>query len=584
MSVSWILKMAWRDSRGSRRRLLLFLSSMVLGVGALVAIQALGTSLQQAVDSEARTLLGADLVLENEQPFPAPIEALADSLGGEQARRTSFASMVYFPTQEGTRLATVRATEPGYPFYGVVETTPPGAADLYHDGDRALVDAALMRQFGVAVGDSVRVGQRLYEVAGQIDKTTSESGAISFVSPLVYIPYARLDTTLTQQGSRVEYEWYFRLDDSVDPEALRSDIRPLLRENQVGSDTVGERAEDWSEGLSNLYRFLGLVGFVALLLGGLGVASAVHVYVKQRIETVAVLRCLGASGPSTFSIYLTQAAAMGLLSGTLGTLIGVGLQLYLPRLVQDILPIQIDFLFSWSAVALGLGVGLGTTLLFALLPLLTVRRVSPLRAIRAAYEAQDQGPDPLRWVVYGLIGLAIGVFAVVQAPQPALGIGFAVGIGVVFGLLALTAQGLILLVRRFFPSGWPYAWRQGLANLYRPNNQTLILMLSLGLGTFLIMTLWLSQQVLLDQIQVAGGEGRPDLVLFDVQPDQQPGVREAIEAQALPVLAEVPIVTMRLAAINGRTVEELREDPNTPTSWAHRREYRSSYREALTKL
>ena len=579
----WTWKMAWRDSRGSRKRLLLFLSSMVVGVAALVAINSFGENLEQAVDEQARALLGADLSLERDEPFGPETEALIDSLGGEQSRRVSFSSMAYFPKSGQTRLAMVRAQEGDYPYYGIVETNPPEASATYRDGRNALVDGTLMTEFGVVVGDSVQIGTVRYRVAGELLKTPRESAAVMLFSPRIYIPLAHLDTTLTSFGSRVEYEVFFKFEPErdVDPEVLRDELEAHRSAFDLGMDTVEEERENWSEGLGNLYRFLGLVGFIALLLGGLGVASAVHVYVKQRLETVAVLRCVGAKVASTVNIYLAQAAVMGAIGGLLGCVLGVVVQLVLPRVVADFLPVDVSFGISWLALVVGFGVGLGVTLLFALLPLLTVRKVSPLLALRSVFDDKKPHRDPLRWVVYGMIALGLLAFAVVQAPEVEIGVGYAVGIAVVFGLLTLVARALTVLARKYFPSSWAYPWRQGLANLYRPNNQTLLLMLALGLGTFLIMTLVLVERTLVSQIQVAGGDGRPDLIFFDIQPSQIEGVERIVQEQQLPLIERSPIVTMRIHAIKGRTIEDMRADSTVRTNWAHRREYRSTYRDHL---
>lgn len=575
--------MAWRESRGSRKRLLLFLSSMVIGVAALVAINSFGENLERAVDEQARTLLGADMSLESDAPFTDEMEVLIDSLGGEQARRVSFASMAYFPKTEQTRLATVRAHEGGYPFYGAIETDPPEAARTYLSGRNALVDGSLMTEFGVAVGDSVQVGNLRYRVTGKLLKTPRESAAIMLFSPRIYIPLAHMDTTLIGFGSRAEYEVFiqFEPERSIDVEALAETLRPRLREREVGVDTVVEAQENWGEGLGNLYRFLSLVGFIALLLGGLGVASAVHVYVKQRLETVAVLRCVGAQARRTFWIYLHQATVMGLVGSVLGCLLGLGIQVVLPRVVADFLPVEVDFALSWSALAAGFGVGLSVTMLFALLPLLTVRKISPLRALRSAFEEERPRRDVVGWLIYGLIAAGLVVFAAAQAQDAAVGIAYAASMAVVFGLLAVVAKGIMVLARKFFPSSWTYPWRQGLANLYRPHNQTLLLMLALGLGTFLIMTMVLVQRTLLSQIQLAGGGDRPDLVMFDIQPHQVEGVSELVRDQGLPVIGQAPIVTMRISAIKGRTIEEMRADSTVRLNWAQRREYRSSYRDRL---
>ena len=581
---SFVLNMAWRDSRGSRRRLLLYLSAMVLGVAALVAIQGFGDNLERTVDDEAKTLLGADLSLERDGPFPSEIEALIDSIGGEQSRRISFASMALFPENERTRLATVRATEGGYPFYGEVETRPADAVNTYRDRDAALVDGTLLKQFNAQVGDSVRIGSRDYLIAGELVKMPRESAIVSSISPRIYIPRATLDTTLLGRGSRAEYEVYFKFDDGRDVEALVDRIEPTLDNHDVGEDTVEEAAGNWREGLGNLYRFLSLVGFVALLLGSLGVASAVHVYVQRRLESIAVLRCLGSSAGQTFRIYLVQAAVLGFMGAGAGCLIGTGIQMVVPSLLADFLPVEVEFALSWEAIALGMGIGVGVTLLFALWPLLQVRGVSPMRALRSSVEPSTGGwRDPLRWLVGGSIAAGVVAFAMVQAPTWQIGLGYAGSLVGVFGLLALVARGITWGVQRFFPSGWSYPWRQGLANLYRPNNQTTVLMLSLGLGTFLITTLFLVQQSLIEQIRVTGGEeGRPNLVLWDVQPDQLDGVTETLRANDLPVMETTPIVTMNLRSVKDRTIEELRADSTFDMTFAHTREYRVTYREELS--
>ncbi len=581
---SFILNMAWRDSRGSRRRLALYLSAMVLGVAALVAIQGFGDNLERTVDAEAKTLLGADFSLESERPFPDRIEAMIDSLGGEQSRRISFASMALFPQNDRTRLATVRAIEGDYPFYGSVETRPADAVRTYRENGTALVDGTLLKQFDAQVGDSVQIGRRSYVIAGELLQTPRESAIVSSISPRIYIPRSELDTTLLDRGSRAEYEVYFKFDDGRDVEAMEEQLDPILDEYDVGSDTVEEAAGSWREGLGNLYRFLSLVGFVALLLGSLGVASAVHVYVRRRIESIAVLRCLGAAGRQTFQIYLLQAAALGVIGAGIGCAIGVGIQMLVPTLLADFLPIPVDFAVSWRAIAMGLGIGVSVTLLFALWPLLEVRGVSPMRALRANVEPTTGGwRDPLRWVVAGSIAAGVVGFAVLQAPTWEIGLGYAGALIVVFGLLAFVAWAIVRGVQRFFPSGWSYPWRQGLANLYRPQNQTMVLMLSLGLGTFLITTLFLVQTSLIEQIRVTGGgEGRPNLVLWDVQPDQLAGVERILEEEDLPVLEKTPIVTMSLERVKGRMIDELRADSTFDLTFAHTREYRVTYRSELS--
>jgi putative ABC transport system permease protein len=576
---------AWRDSRTARRRLLLFVASAALGVAALVAIRSFADSLEAAVADQARALTGADLTIETRRGFTPEAAALFDSLAqahpGAQATEYAFASMAYFPSTGGARLTEIRALAGGYPFYGSIETTPADAAATYQERGEALVDASLLLQYEVAPGDSVRVGQRTYRIAGQIDEIAGQTGVGAFVGPRVYVPLAALDTTLVGFGSRVEYRRHFQLD-GADPEAVRAEIEPRLEALSLRADTPAEAQEDWNDALGDLGRFLSLVGFVALLLGGIGVASAITVYVRQKADTVATLRCLGASAGQALRVYVLQAAALGLVGAVVGAALGVAVQTLLPQVLGPFLPVEVDFAVSWRAVAEGVGIGLAVALVFSLLPLVRVRRIPPLRAIRPGAEAEGRF-DALRLALVGVIAVGVAAFAWAQTGDWRAAIGFPLGVAAVLGLLALVAKGVMAAVRRFFPHRWPYPARQGLANLYRPGNQTLVLMLTLGLGTFLIATLWLVQTSLLDQIALTDDGERPGLILFDIQPDQREGIADLVRAEGEPVLDRIPVVTMTLSAINGEDTDALRQDTTRDLpNWALRREYRSTYRGALS--
>ena len=575
--------MAWRDSRGSRRRLALFVLSMVLGVAALVSINSFGDNLRGAIDGEAKGLLGADMSLESSAPFPDAIEALIDSLGGAQARRVSFSSMVVMPSGTDTRLATIRAVAGGYPFYGAIETEPSDASATYQSHPAALVDGSLMAQFSLSAGDSIRVGTVWYRVGGRLLKSPRESAAFSLISPRVYIPLAGIDSTLLSRGSRVEYETFFRFDEERDADAISDSLRTRLRAANVGIDTVSEVKRNWNRGLTNLYRFLGLVAVVALLLGSVGVASAIHVHVRQRVETVALLRCIGAPSRPTFGIYLLQAAVLGLGGSILGAIVGSGLQVIVPLLIREVLPVEVPVLVSLPAALKGIAAGTGVTVAFALLPLLAVRRISPLAALRSARGVEQQkGSVTGRLLVFGIMTVAVLAICITEAPSRRIGVGYALAVGVVFAAISLVATGVVRVARRLLPRRSPYVLRQGLSNLHRPNNQTRMLLLALGLGTFLISTLYIVQETLINQVEIIDREGRPNLVFFDIQADQAEGVAGELNRLGLAVIEDVPIVTMRVAAVNGRSIQDLRADTTYHVSWAHRREYRSTYRDQLS--
>jgi putative ABC transport system permease protein len=612
--MTFILKMAWRDSRASRRRLLLFSLSVVLGIAALVAIGSLGANLQRGIDDQARGLLGADLVITGRNEPSKAVQDYAATLGGEVSREISFSSMMTFPTADDlTRLVNVRALEGGFPYYGDFQTAPSDApARLKAGGDVAILEETLMTQFNVKAGDRVKLGNTLFTVVGALQKLPGESSAITAtVAPRALIPRAALEATgLADRNVLVRHRLMLKLPPARDPVAVEAAMRREFRSEGLAYDTVAERKQDLGRVLENIEGFLSLVGFVALFLGGIGVASAIHVYVRQKITTVAVLRCLGATAWQSFAVYLVQGFALGVFGAVFGAALGLAVQVALPTLLKQVLPFEVEFTIAWAAVARGMGAGLVICVLFTLLPLLAVRRVSPLVALRSAFADRPAGTDLWRIAIVGFILAAVVAFSIWQTTRLRDGLGFAGMLIGGFAVLAALAKGVSWAARRWFARGMPYVVRQGVANLYRPNNRTVLLLVSLGLGTFLMLTLFLVRTTLLKEIEFSGGSGRPNLLFFDIQDDQVEGLRATAAAEGAPVQVHAPIVTMQIAAVKGKKVEELlrdrrgKEAPQSPDmsqkqdeperkarkgeraaggipGWTLRREYRSTYRGSL---
>jgi putative ABC transport system permease protein len=252
---------------------------------------------------------------------------------------------------------------------------------------------------------------------------------------------------------------------------------------------------------------------------------------------------------------------------------------------MSFLPLAISTSIAWQPIVAGILIGFSICILFALPPLLRFRRLSPLRVFRAAMEveAPSRKRDPILWLVYALIIIGVTTFSVSQTDTWTRGLVFAAALFVAVGIFAGVAKLLIVGIRKFFPHGWSFVLRQGLANLYRPNNRTLLLTLSLGLGTFLLLNLYLTREVLLSQFQSVGTKDQPNIFFFDIQPDQKAGVAEIVRAMGMPVIQEAPIVTMRLAEIKGRKTSDILLDPERKIpEWMLEREYRTTYREELS--
>jgi putative ABC transport system permease protein len=584
----FIFRMAGRELRAAPRRLLLLTGTVAIGVAALVAINSFTDNLRDSVRLQARALLGADLALVSRQPFSPRVEALLDTLVRQSrlARVTSFAGMAYVPRTAGTRLVQVAAVEGPYPFYGEIRTEPRAAWNELDAGRHVIVDPSLLTALSARIGDTVALGEGRFVITGSVQSAPSDAGVRFALGPRVYIPARYLkETALLGFGSRVEYEAFLQLPPSQSAQALAERYRPSLRPERVRLRTVADDQRNLNDVLTRLTGYLGLVGLTALLLGGIGVASATVVFVRQRTDTVAVLRCLGATAGAVFAIYLLEAGAMGLMGSLLGALAGVGLQRLLPTLLAGIIPVDVAPTISWSAVGLGIAMGVWVAVVFALLPLLAVRRISPLAALRRPYQSERVTRD--LWWVLATLALAASTVALAarQVGSWRQGAIFAGAVGIALLILWSAAWALTRAMRRWLPQAWPYVWRQGLANLHRPANQTVTLVLAIGFGAFLLGTLYLVQHNLLRQLRLTGGPARPNLVLFDIQPDQLRAVQRELREAGLPLTEPTPIVPMRMRSVKGRPVKDLlastptREEDPLSNAWVYRREYRSTYRD-----
>lgn len=583
--MSFILKMAWRDTRASRRRLLLFSLAIVLGVAALVAVGSLRDNLTFAIEEQTKSLLGADLTVNSRARLSEEAEKYFATFGEERAREISFNSMLILPPAGGpTRLVQVRAIEGGFPFYGDLDTTPKGVRSALAGGMNALLEESLMVQFNLKPGDKVHLGTAEYTVAGSLRAVPGEAAAVTALAPRVFVPMSTVGGTgLLQAGSLARYRLYFKMPKDVNVDALVPGLRERFRDLRLGFDTVEERKRELGQSIRNVNAFLSLVGFASLFLGAIGVASAIHAHIRQKIPTVAVLRCLGATSGQSFAIYLVQGLGLGLLGALLGAGVGLLVQMALPVLLRDLLPFSLELTISWGALARGLGAGVVVSVLFALLPLLEIRRVSPLLTLRSGLTDAGRRRDWAQYALFGVIVVVVFAFAVWQTGRLRWGVGFGVSLLVSFAVLAGLAKAVSWLARKFTPRRLPFAWRQGVANLHRPGNRTLLLLVSLGLGTFLMMTLYLSRDTLLGQLRVIGSNDRPNLMLFDIQDDQVASLEKLLAATGAPVRQGAPIVTMRITSVKGRTVADiLRDKESRVPGWTLRREYRSTFRGALS--
>ena len=577
----WLLKMALRDGKASYGKLLLFVFSITLGVAAVVSVHSFSRLLKENIALQSKSLLGADYVIESDRPVNDKVQGIMDSLGGSDAKEINFLSMAAFPGNNGTKLMEVRGVEGGFPFYGDLETNPSSAKTSFKAGG-ALVDATTMLQLNLKKGDSIKLGAVTLPIAGALENVPGSTSVFGAIAPPVLIPFQFIETTgLVQTGSRIEYKYYFKADEGQDMALLNEKVEPVLDAEDADLDTHLSEARRLGRRYENFGKFLNLVGFIALLLGCVGIASGMGIYVQMKVKSIAVLKCLGASKKQSYLIFFVQIACMGIVGGLLGTIIGYGLQQLFPVLLGDLIPVEVDMALSLQSIVLGLSLGLAMSVLFALYPLMKTLYVSPLQALRVVQETQTRSKRATLLVGFGIISFVFG-FSYWLLDDLLRSFFFVVGLLVVFLILTAVARLFMALLKRFFPYSWGFVPRQSLKNLFRPQNQTLVLVLSIGIGTFLISTLYFTKDMLLEKAAIEDSANSANMILMDIQSQQVEDVSNTIEASGMPVIDKISIVTMRVETLNGKYVEDIRKDTTSQVGrWILNHEFRVTYRDSL---
>jgi putative ABC transport system permease protein len=568
----WTWKMAWRDSRSQRARLVIFSLAIVSGIAALTAIHSLKASVEKGVANQAKALLGSDLQISSRRPVTEEELAKLAANAVASSRETTFPTMLKFPSGM-VRLFQIRGIGGAYPFYGTVGTEPADAWARLQQQPGVLLEQALLDQFQAKPGDIVELGKLKLPILGVVTKPAPRSGRFSGFAPEAYVRLSDVaDSGLLGSSSMSSSVVHLKFKPGVDAKKEKDRIKDEVN-HSFRTESPDDRRETIGDAVDNLQQFLGLIALASLVLGAIGVAGAVHAHVSRRVPVIAILRCLGCPRHLACAVYFAQAGALGLLGAVIGALLGIALQTSLLYLFRGQLPLPLDLAPEpeWKIVAQTAASGFAVCCGFALLPLLKIRRVSPAVTLRGGATLEGQ---PLRALpVYILLGGLLVWLALNQDRDWKRAMAMIGGLAAAFAVLALVARTLIFITRHIVRPRWPYLLRQGISNLHRPQNQTLLFLLSLGLGTFLLVTILLTGHLIQQRLNITQAANSPSMYLIDVQPDQVAGVRQILTEQKLPVLEDTPMVTMRIQSIRGQDV---------PSGRMARREFRSTYRDSLT--
>jgi putative ABC transport system permease protein len=490
-------------------------------------------------------------------------------------------------------LVSLKAVDPAeYPYYGKAELEPAMSLEqaLHGDsgGESAVVAEEFLIRLNARVGQTLRLGGRDFRIAAVLKLEPDRISAGAGLGPRVMISQAALErTSLLAPGSRAIRRLLMKLPPQADPVALRKELETALPDAQVMDYREGNPG--LNRGLDNATAILSLICLVAMVLGAIGVAMAMHAHLEQRMNMLAVLKALGASSGDLLRIFLLQTLGLGMAGGLVGVAAGVGVMAALPSVFGHLLLVPATLEFPWRSAAAGLGTGLLTTLLFCLPPLLDVRNVRPVLVLRRLVE---QGPEGFkgrlaRWwarrLQLGLSVVVIGALGgIAWALSESLEVAWrfalysALALVVLLILAALALSTLRFLLNRV-RLRLPSFLRHGLANLYRPGNQSAAVLAALGAGGMLILVVYLMQAALVRDLRETVSPRLPNVFLIDVTADEvagvkaffahQPGVSQALDL--------MPVVTGRFVSLNGKALDQLKEMhyprrllQNAELSWA----------------
>ena len=587
--MSFVLNMARRELRASWRRLLFFFLCVGVGVGSIVALRSVVQNLGRAVTGEARALLTADVVVDSTREWTpealAKIEKVARLPLAEARTETIDAATMLRPadpSRAGALMVELKGIEPPFPLYGEFRLDDGRPFDhALLAGGGAVVAPLLLERLGLRVGDRVKIGDATFEIRGVAAQEPGGGGGFR-LGPRVFVERGAVERAgLTGFGSRARRRILLRAGDGR-VEELTARLRAELTGSLAGVRSYRDSEESLGEQFARAENYLSLAGLVVLVLGGIGVSSVTRVFVEQKKRTIAILKCVGATGRRLTYAYLAQVLALGAAGSALGVVLAkMGLAFARARFGES-LPPNVSYDLTGSAVAQGLALGLHVSLLFSALPLLRIRNVRPSLLLR---EADEQAPrrriDLLRSVV--ALGVLAGLIFLTswQAGSLRVGAFFLAGLGLAALLLYAAAWLLTSLVRRARRFG-PFAVRQGVNGLHRPGNQTRVVVMAVGLGAFLVIGVQSLQQNLLGEFDLSRRGRLPDMYLIDVQKDQVEGVRRIVAGATGAQVEMIPTLRARIVGVNGRRVDvdaaELRRERGRLA-----REYVVTYRPRLER-
>ena len=539
------INLLYRDWRAGEWHILLL--ALVLAVGSLSAVGLFADRVRQALQQEAQSLIGADLRIISTRHFSPNYRAAAQARGLQTVGSMVFMSMVQH--REQAVLSEIQAVETGYPLRGkiLIDDGREHSAETIPAPGTVWVSVRMMRRFGLNFGDEIGIGARRFVVAARIVRDLDHSIGFANFAPRVLMNSEDLAATgLQQEGSRISHHLMIA-GDAPQIEALKAELKSSLSRNEKLEDVRDARPEIRSA-LERAEHFFGIAALSAAILAGVAMSLAARRFVLRHLDGCAVMRCLGAQQSGLLTLFFGQFLLLGIIAAWLGCALGYATQAGLVAFIESVRNAELpppSILPALKAAASGFALLLG----FAFLPLLSLRKVSPLRVLRR--ELGEPQPDAI--MAYALAVLVLAGLFLWQAGSIKLGMamlgGLFAGLLCFFAVAWLLLQGIARHATRMTPR-----WRHVFANLARHRRANAMQVVALGLGGMALLSLTLVRSDLMQSWESKLPSDTPNRFVVNIQADQRQPVLDFFVRAQLPVPQLLPMVRGRLVALNGQPV------------------------------
>ena len=556
--------MAWREARASKGRFIFVILAVAAGVAALSGVKGFNESVRYTLLAEARTLMGADLVVrlqvdptEEEIAF---LESLAER-GIDYTPVTETVSMSSSDQVPQPLLSSIKSADLSeYPYYGTLVFDPPTPE---MDDDSIVVSSDLLLRLAVDVGDRVQVGGGEFRIAA-VSLSEPDRMTTGFtLGPRVLMTRAGYDAAgLNVPGSRATERLLVRLPDTTDLDAIRGEISDVFGRRARVSDYTEEN-RTLSRGLRRATTFLSLVSLIALIVGGLGVATSIEGHLRQKMDSIAMIKCLGGKSRQVMQIYLAQSLLLGLAGSIFGVILGFGAQLVFPRFLVQYFDVDVQLVVSVVPILQGILAGLLTALLFTIPPLLSIAEIRPALIFRRDMNESVPTPRNLKpYAAFGVIALGLWAMAIWIGDSFEVGSIFAGGLIASVLLLGAIGKGMLVVIRRVndrLAGTWHPALRHGIANLYRPGTHMIAILAALGIGVMFTLSVQLLQTTLVDQLRTSAPPDMPNVYMINITDSDREGLWELLGTQdgVIDAPPASPAVSALLETIKGVRIEDM---------------------------